>query len=47
MINTNQILISSSKQEHYEFAYRAKKEAQGPYIKAIWGWEEEKQRWYQ
>ena len=46
MIDCEQIVLAPAQKEHYDFAYRAKKEAQGPYIAAIWGWDEDKQRWF-
>ena len=44
MIDCKQITLAAAQEEQYDFAYRVKKEAQGPYITAIWGWDEAKQR---
>jgi len=44
MIDFKQIGLTPAGPEHYEFAYRVKKAAQGPYITAVWGWDEALQR---
>lgn len=46
MIDYNQISLAPAQEKQREFAYRVKKEAQGPYVVAIWGWDEDKQRWF-
>jgi GNAT superfamily N-acetyltransferase len=44
MLDTRLIKLISADESHYEFAYQVKKAAEGEYITAIWGWNENVQR---
>ena len=44
MIDFSRLKIVPAKASHQEFAYLVKKQAMGPYIKQLWGWDEQFQQ---
>jgi ribosomal protein S18 acetylase RimI-like enzyme len=44
MIDFSLIKITPADDTHYELLFQLKKAAMGPYVKRIWGWDEQHQR---
>jgi len=44
MIDLSLLKLTPADDTHYEFLFQLKKAAMGPYVKKIWGWDEQHQR---